>query len=137
MECRDLGGLPKPFLQPCLLLLLKEEPGYGYDLVARLRTMGLDDDSAAVYRALRALERQGEVTSYWSTSEAGPARRMYRLTREGDEALVASAAAVNETLHAIEAYLCRLALLHGRPAAVPRPANPLLRPAQAARRRNR
>ena len=36
MDCRPTGPLPKSFLQPCLLLLIKEEPGYGYDLVTRL-----------------------------------------------------------------------------------------------------
>ena len=69
------GGLPKSFLQPCLLLLIKEEPGYGYDLVTRLSELGLVDDSAAVYRTLRSLEQRGEVYSYWHMSSTGPARR--------------------------------------------------------------
>ena len=67
------GGLPKSFLQPCLLLLVKEEPGYGYDLVTRLKALGIDDDSAAVYRSLRTLEEKGAVYSYWNTSSTGPA----------------------------------------------------------------
>ena len=54
------GGLPKSFLQPCLLLLVKEQPGYGYDLVTRLKALGIDDDSAAVYRSLRTLEEKGQ-----------------------------------------------------------------------------
>jgi PadR family transcriptional regulator PadR len=110
-DCGSKGVLPKTFLQPCLLLLLKEEPGYGYDLVVRLRELGLDDDSAAVYRALRALEQRDEVSSYWNTSSTGPARRMYRLTPAGDEALSASVAAVGETQLAIERLLCRHALV--------------------------
>jgi poly-beta-hydroxybutyrate-responsive repressor len=110
-DCGSKGVLPKSFLQPCLLLLLKEEPGYGYDLVVRLRELGLDDDSAAVYRALRALEQRGDVSSYWNTSSTGPARRMYRLTPAGDEALSASVAAVGETQKAIERLLCRHALV--------------------------
>jgi poly-beta-hydroxybutyrate-responsive repressor len=110
-DCGSKGVLPKSFLQPCLLLLLKEEPGYGYDLVVRLRELGLDDDSAAVYRALRALEQRDEVSSYWNTSSTGPARRMYRLTPAGDEALSASVAAVGETQLAIESLLCRHALV--------------------------
>src|SRR5207245_9440412 len=62
------GGLPKSFLQPCLLLLLKEHPGYRYDPVTRLKALGIDDDSAAVYRSLRTLEEKGSVYSYWNTS---------------------------------------------------------------------
>jgi poly-beta-hydroxybutyrate-responsive repressor len=108
------GGLPKSFLQPCLLLLLKEEPGYGYDLVTRLKALGIDDDSAAVYRALRTLEEKGSVYSYWNTSSAGPARRMYRLTPAGEEQLQASVEALAETHLAIERYLCRHALAKSR-----------------------
>lgn len=109
------GGLPKSFLQPCLLLLLKEEPGYGYDLVTRLKALGIDDDSAAVYRSLRTLEEKGAVYSYWNTSSAGPARRMYRLTPAGEEQLQASVELLAETHLAIERYLCRHALAQSKP----------------------
>jgi len=114
MDCRYPGGLPKNFLQPCLLLLLKEEPGYGYDLVTRLKELGIDDDSAAVYRALRALEEKSAVYSYWNTSSTGPARRMYRLTPAGDEMLEASVHAFADTHAAIERYLCRHTLAQAR-----------------------
>jgi poly-beta-hydroxybutyrate-responsive repressor len=114
MDCRYSGGLPKNFLQPCLLLLLKEEPGYGYDLVTRLKALGIDDDSAAVYRALRALEEKSAVYSYWNTSSTGPARRMYRLTPSGDEMLEASVRAFADTHLAIERYLCRHTLAQAR-----------------------
>ena len=108
------GGLPKTFLQPCLLLLLKEQPGYGYDLVTRLKQLGIDDDSAAVYRCLRTLEEKGAVYSYWNTSSTGPARRMYRLTPAGEEQLQAAVEALAETHLAIERYLCRHALAQSR-----------------------
>src|SRR3954470_629630 len=84
MDGRYSGGLPKNFLQPCLLLLVLEQPGYGYDLVARLKPLGINDDAASVYRALRGLEADGAVTSAWRTSETGPARRVYRLTDAGE-----------------------------------------------------
>jgi PadR family transcriptional regulator PadR len=114
MDCRYSGGLPKNFLQPCLLLLLKEEPGYGYDLVTRLKALGIDDDSAAVYRALRTLEEKAAVYSYWNTSSTGPARRMYRLTPLGDEMLEASVKAFADTHLAIERYLCRHTLAQAK-----------------------
>lgn len=102
-------------LQPCLLLLLKEETGYGYDLAIRLKTLGIDDDSAAVYRALRSLETNRWVSSYWCTSSSGPARRMYRLTPAGEEQLHAAVEAVAETHQAIERFFCRHALALCRP----------------------
>lgn len=117
MDCT--GGLPKNFLQPCLLLLLKEEPGYGYDLVTRLKELGLDDDSAAIYRALRSLEQRDAVYSYWNTSLTGPARRMYRLTPVGEEMLEASVQTFTSTLEAIEKYLCRHTIVQARVTTEP------------------
>lgn len=119
MESRASGVLPKTFLHPCLLLLLKEEPGYGYDLVTRLKVLGIEDDSAAVYRALRALEEKSAVSSYWNTSSTGPARRMYRLTPQGEDLLTGAVESFRETHQAIERYLCRVALAQARPERVP------------------
>jgi PadR family transcriptional regulator, regulatory protein PadR len=112
--CFGLGGLPKSFLQPCLLLLLKEQAGYGYDLVARLKPLGVNEDSAAVYRALRALEAEQAVASHWRTSATGPARRIYELTPMGENRLQAAVRAVAETHRAIEQLLCRHALAQAR-----------------------
>jgi DNA-binding PadR family transcriptional regulator len=33
---------------------------------------------------LRQLEKTGLVSSFWDTSESGPARRMYSLTKAGE-----------------------------------------------------
>jgi DNA-binding PadR family transcriptional regulator len=40
-----------------------------------------------IYRHLRELEADGLVWSEWQTEGTGPARRIYRLTAEGEEAL--------------------------------------------------
>jgi PadR family transcriptional regulator PadR len=109
MDDRCAGGQLKNFVQPCLLLLLKEEPDYGYDLVARLRPFGVTD-SAAVYRALRGLESVGAVTSTWKHSAAGPARRMYHLTPDGEDALEEWAATLAGTKRTVEGYLVRYAV---------------------------
>lgn len=86
---------PRVMLRPCLLLLLAEEPGHGYDLVERLRSLGIDRDGAGpLYQILRRLEGAGLVTSAWDASEAGPARRTYRLTALGWDSLRASADAL-------------------------------------------
>ena len=97
------------------LLLLKEPPGYGYDLVIRLKDLGIDDESPTVYRALRALEKQRTVVSYWCTSSTGPARRMYQLTPTGEERLQAAVESAAETHQAIERFFCRHALGQSRP----------------------
>jgi PadR family transcriptional regulator, regulatory protein PadR len=80
--------LPRNFLRPCVLLLLREEPAHGYDLLERLRPLGfVRDDPGRLYRTLRALEDEGLVRSAWERSESGPDRRIYELTRKGVEEL--------------------------------------------------
>jgi poly-beta-hydroxybutyrate-responsive repressor len=93
-------ALPKNFLRPCLLLLLREQPTHGYELLERLRPLGFaGDDPGGLYRALRALEADGLVQSRWQPSTAGPDRRIYELTRPGMEELHRRA---KELVHARE-----------------------------------
>jgi poly-beta-hydroxybutyrate-responsive repressor len=100
--------LPKNFLRPCLLLLLREQPAHGYELLERLTTFGFGrDDPGGLYRALRALERDGLVRSGWQRSELGPDRRIYRLTRKGMEQLHESAKALLQTRDTLSVFLSR------------------------------
>ncbi len=68
-----------------ILLLLAENPMHGGALQSALkaRLPALKADSAAVYRTLQQLEKEGEVLSEWDTSGSGPAIRIYRLTPAG------------------------------------------------------
>jgi poly-beta-hydroxybutyrate-responsive repressor len=119
-------GQPRHFLQPCLLLLLVEQPDYGYDLVARLRSLGVDDDSGTVYRALRALERAGAVQSRWKAPVAGPARRMYEITAGGEAQLDGWADALDETRKAVDGFLTRHARARPRPERAAEPQQQFL-----------
>ena len=118
MDGRYSGGLPKNFLQPCLLLLVLEQPGYGYDLVGRLKPLGINDDAASVYRALRLLEHDGAVTSSWRTSDTGPARRVYDLTETGESMLRQWVAALEDTSMSLARWLDRYALITGQTIGV-------------------
>jgi PadR family transcriptional regulator PadR len=101
---------PRNFLQPCLLLLLRERPDHGYELAARLRPMhDGDGDAGSVYRALRGLERQGLVRSEWHTSDMGPARRTYFVTPEGVTSLEGLADGLAHTHEALHVFLERYA----------------------------
>ncbi|MEX2226337.1 MAG: helix-turn-helix transcriptional regulator [Dehalococcoidia bacterium] len=72
-------------LTTTLLAFLRNWNAYGYQLAQQLNEAGLPSfDSGTVYRTLRQLERAGMVSSFWDTSESGPARRMYSLTNAGD-----------------------------------------------------
>jgi PadR family transcriptional regulator, regulatory protein PadR len=71
-------------------------------------TFGLErTDPGGLYRTLRAMEQEGLVDSKWEESEAGPARRRYRLTDEGLEWLHASAGSLREVVRHLMGYLDR------------------------------
>jgi PadR family transcriptional regulator len=79
---------PRNLLQPCLLILLEEAAGYGYELHQRLDTLlGSPSDTAAIYRGLNALEDDGLVASQWERSAAGPERRRYAITPAGQQVM--------------------------------------------------
>jgi len=85
-----MGNLYR-FVEPVVLLLLKKKGrSYGYDLSADLDRHALTDaeiERGALYRALRQLEKNGNVTSTWDIQDSGPAKRMYRLTAQGERHL--------------------------------------------------
>lgn len=108
MSTEPLTALPKNFIRPCLLLLLREQPAHGYDLVERLRPFGVArDDPGRLYRALRSLEKEGLVHSAWEKSQAGPDRRIYELTRAGAEALHEEVKAIAAVSDLLEGFLGR------------------------------
>jgi PadR family transcriptional regulator PadR len=111
---------PKRFLQPCLLLLIAESPGHGYDLLDRLAAFGFERDPGGLYRTLRSMEREGLVRSEWRLSVAGPGRRRYELTATGHARLSSLAGALMETRHVVETYLERYRVVERRGAAAER-----------------
>ncbi len=104
----EAPSLPKSFLRPCLLLLLREQPAHGYELLERLRPLGFaGDDPGGLYRALRALERDGLVHSAWEPSANGPARRIYELTRAGMEELHRRSKSLVRARSTLDVFLSR------------------------------
>ena len=77
------------FTEPALLLLLREEPAHGYDLLERLPELTGEQrvEMGNLYRLLRALEEEGLVTSEWDAGSPGPAKRRYTLTATGTQLL--------------------------------------------------
>jgi PadR family transcriptional regulator, regulatory protein PadR len=89
--CTCAMGNVYRFVEPVVLLLLKQKRrSYGYELSRALQDHALTDaevERAALYRTLRQLEANGNVVSAWETDHAGPARRLYSLTLEGEQHL--------------------------------------------------
>ena len=80
----DRTQLLKGVLDLAVLAALKGEDGYGYDIVRRLRTVGITDvGDASVYGTLRRLFQAGALSSYLQPSEEGPHRKYYALTTSG------------------------------------------------------
>lgn len=80
---------PRRILRSYLLLLLDQQAGHGYELMARLEPLGYArTNPGRVYRSLRWLEDAGLVEPTWQTDVgAGPARRVYEVTPAGRHAL--------------------------------------------------
>ena len=79
-------------------------------------------EGAALYRTLRRLEAHGYVKSDWDTEGAGPARRVYLLTKNGEHHLEEWAEVLGRLSKAMARFTRKA--VSGRPskAKMPRPA---------------
>ncbi len=135
----DAGSsLPVPgnIVGPCLLLLLAESPSHGYELADRVRGFGFPDSSARnLYRELRRLEEAGLVSSSWHADQTrGPARRVYRLTGPGNDALLGCAKDAEELGRLLDRYVRRVRAARRR---LPKPAGKASQPERAVSRLGR
>src|SRR6266542_4067515 len=75
----DVRARVERFVEPTLLLLLRERPLHGYELLERIPELGIEGrvDIGNLYRLLRALEEeglgraQGTITSFLDRYEEG------------------------------------------------------------------
>ena len=76
------------FTEPAVLLVLRDNPGHGYELLeAPGAHAGRADRQGNLYRILRSLERDGLVDSTWDDNAPGPAKRVYVITQSGRRVL--------------------------------------------------
>ena len=97
------------FVEPTLLLLLRERPLHGYELLERIPELGVEGrvDIGNLYRLLRALEDEGLVASEWSADLPGPTKRTYTLTEEGHDVLASWLEAVEQLRDGLTDFLDR------------------------------
>lgn len=83
-------SLPR-LLRPGIMALLAQGGAHGYQIAQCLSSMrmfaGREPDHPGIYRALRDMVDEGLVTMSWETSEVGPARKVFALTRAGENCL--------------------------------------------------
>src|ERR1700712_5639597 len=80
----DTTQLLKGVLDLAVLAALRDEDGYGYDILRRLRAAGLDDvGDASVYGTLRRLFNGGFLSTYVLPSDEVPPRKYYGLNASG------------------------------------------------------
>ncbi len=90
---RDPGVLkiearPKNWLEPVILVSLRQWNFYGYAMLEQVTQFGYEAmNPGTLYRTLRRMEENGHVKSEWETSKGGPARRKYHLTEAGERYL--------------------------------------------------
>ncbi|HTU27992.1 MAG TPA: PadR family transcriptional regulator [Solirubrobacteraceae bacterium] len=90
MAPRDstISQLRRGVLEFCVLALLREGERYSFDLVRALGDVdGLVTSEGTLYPLLGRLRREGLVESMWRESSAGPPRRYYTITSDGDATL--------------------------------------------------
>lgn len=99
----------RSLLRPAVLLLLREQESHGYELMSRLAELGVEvpPTTGGLYRSLRTMADEGLVSSYWSTPERGPARRVYAITDAGEAHLESSMPALASLLRTVRGMLNR------------------------------
>src|SRR5512132_4680835 len=104
------------FSEPAVLLLLRERPAHGYELLEALPTLTGEArvDMGNLYRVLRALEEDGLVTSRWEAGAPGPAKRTYELTAEGKRLLDEWAESLRDAQGVLSKFLERYEQGEGR-----------------------
>jgi PadR family transcriptional regulator, regulatory protein PadR len=104
----DVRARVERFAEPAVLLLLRERPVHGYELLEQLPDVtGERVDMGNLYRFLRMLESDGIVRSDWDDQASGPSKRVYELTGEGRALLDQWASALRDSQTRLQGFLTR------------------------------
>src|SRR4051794_5205010 len=96
---------PKNWLEPVILVSLKEWNAYGYEMLERLTQFGYETmNPGTLYRTLRRMEKNGHVKSEWDTAKGGPARRKYYVTEAGERYLDLWAEGIKQYQQAVNEF---------------------------------
>ena len=85
------GEMLKGHLDMIVLAALAGGPTHGYGIIQEIRRRSggvFDLPEGTIYPALHRLEKNGLLSSRWTTAESGRKRRVYTVTRHGRRALI-------------------------------------------------
>ena len=96
--------LKKGVLGLCVLALLSRGDSYAYEISSRLaEAIGMGEGT--IYPLMRRMQTEGLVETYHVESASGPARKYYRLTQAGQDALTIQRADWRDFSDAVNAIL--------------------------------
>jgi poly-beta-hydroxybutyrate-responsive repressor len=102
----EIQARPRNWLEPAILLTLREWNSYGYKLMEQLTVLGFEAmNPGTMYRTLRKMENDGVVKSKWETSGDGPARRTYSVTEAGEAYLEFWVKSLEQYQRSVDAFL--------------------------------
>lgn len=101
-------GLLKGSIDILILSLISQGDMYGYDIARSIKEKSqnlYEMGEGTLYTALKRLENNGLLQSYWGDSEGGGRRRYYTITDKGRRELVAKLNAWQQLDHLIKTCL--------------------------------
>jgi PadR family transcriptional regulator PadR len=84
--CGDVN-LRTDDLKRAILLLLRNDELYGYDINRRLAQQDMSSNISRLYGVLNEMQKDRLLGDRWERSKEGPRKKMYSLTEKGREAL--------------------------------------------------
>ena len=76
--------MKKGLLEYCILLILQYEPMYATEILECLKVAQLVVVEGTLYPLLSRLKNVGVLDYYWQESPAGPPRKYFKITPEGE-----------------------------------------------------
>ncbi|HUZ13305.1 MAG TPA: PadR family transcriptional regulator [Caulobacteraceae bacterium] len=96
--------LKKGALDLCVLALLSRAESYAYEIASRLAE-AIDMGEGTIYPLMRRLQSDGLVETHLVESPAGPPRKYYRLTGQGQASFAAQKQAWRAFAQAVDTIL--------------------------------
>jgi PadR family transcriptional regulator PadR len=84
--CGDVN-LRTDDLKRAILLMLRNDELYGYDINRRLAQQDMSSNISRLYGILNEMQKDRLLGDRWERSKEGPRKKMYSLTEKGKEAL--------------------------------------------------